>query len=246
VTWEREQIGACTLYRGNAIEVVPTLIPLDVLVTDPPYGILHPGDFHARRRDDRGGKHGLARAAYSGYIDTYDNFCQVIVPILRLSLHCTRRGAVFSGPHLQEQPKATALGGIYCPAGNGRHEWGFKTFLPVLFYGTAPNLHHGAKPNTLWSTATTEPSIHPCPKPLAWIRWLVNLTSLLGETILDPFMGSGTTGIACVQLGRAFLGIEIEPRYFDLACQRIEEATRQGDLFVPSPAAHRMHQEVLL
>ena len=63
--------------------------------------------------------------------------------------------------------------------------------------------------------------------------------------VLDPFMGSGTTGVACVQLGRSFIGIEIEPRYFDLACKRIEEATRQGDLFV-APSSRRVVQEVLL
>ena len=63
--------------------------------------------------------------------------------------------------------------------------------------------------------------------------WLVSRASFAGDAVLDPFMGSGTTGVACVQLGRSFLGIEIEPRYFDIACQRIEDATRQGNLFVP-------------
>ena len=57
--------------------------------------------------------------------------------------------------------------------------------------------------------------------------WLVNRVTLLGETVLDPFMGSGTTGVACANLGRKFIGIEIEPKYFDIACKRIEEAQRQ-------------------
>jgi DNA modification methylase len=55
------------------------------------------------------------------------------------------------------------------------------------------------------------------------------------DTILDPFMGSGTTGVACARLGRSFIGIEIEPRYFDIACRRIEQAQRQRDLFVHAP-----------
>ena len=53
-----------------------------------------------------------------------------------------------------------------------------------------------------------------------------------GETILDPFMGSGTTGVAAVQMGRKFIGIEREPKYFDIACRRIEDAQRQGDMFI--------------
>jgi len=55
-----------------------------------------------------------------------------------------------------------------------------------------------------------------------------------GETICDPFMGSGTTGVACVKLGRRFIGIEMEERFFDLSCRRIEAAHRQADLFVPA------------
>lgn len=67
------------------------------------------------------------------------------------------------------------------------------------------------------------------------MRWAVLRASRIGETILDPFMGSGTTGVACVKLGRKFIGIEIEERYFDIACRRIEEAYKQPDFFVPAP-----------
>ena len=61
-----------------------------------------------------------------------------------------------------------------------------------------------------------------------------------GETVLDPFMGSGTTGVACAKLGRKFIGIEIEPKYFDIACKRIEEAYSQGDFFIERPKAEQM------
>ena len=63
------------------------------------------------------------------------------------------------------------------------------------------------------------------------MKWLVSLASDIRETILDPFMGSGTTGVACIKLGRKFIGIEIEPKYFDIACRRIEEAWNQPRLF---------------
>ena len=74
---------------------------------------------------------------------------------------------------------------------------------------------------------------HPTQKPLRVMEW--SLGFIRGEIILDPFMGSGTTGVAAVQLGRKFVGIEIEPKYFDIACRRIAEATRQGDLFIGRP-----------
>ena len=70
---------------------------------------------------------------------------------------------------------------------------------------------------------------HPTQKPLSLLR---DLLFPISGTILDPFMGSGTTGVAAVKLGRRFIGIEIEPKYFDIACRRISEALRQPDLFV--------------
>lgn len=74
---------------------------------------------------------------------------------------------------------------------------------------------------------------HPTQKPIAVMEWCLGFVE--GETILDPFMGSGTTGVACVKLGRRFIGIEIEEKYFDIACKRIEEATKQPDLFIEQP-----------
>jgi DNA modification methylase len=86
-------------------------------------------------------------------------------------------------------------------------------------------------------------SAHPFQKPLAVMEWCLGFLPD-AETILDPFMGSGTTGVACVNLGRKFIGIEIEPKYFDIACRRIEEAYRQPRLFVEPPPQPK--QEALL
>jgi hypothetical protein len=74
---------------------------------------------------------------------------------------------------------------------------------------------------------------HPTQKPIGVMSWCVKLASKESDTILDPFMGSGTTGVAAIQLGRKFIGIEREPKYFDIACQRIEQAVAQGQLFEP-------------
>ena len=73
---------------------------------------------------------------------------------------------------------------------------------------------------------------HPMPRRLEIVSWLVSRWVVDGECCLDPFMGSGTTGVACAKLGRKFIGIEIEPKYFDIACKRIEKAHAQGDLFI--------------
>ena len=73
---------------------------------------------------------------------------------------------------------------------------------------------------------------HPTQKPIKLMKWTISHLPEGSNTILDPFMGSGTTGVAAVQMGRKFIGIEREERYFDIACKRIEDAQRQGDLFV--------------
>jgi len=89
-----------------------------------------------------------------------------------------------------------------------------------------------------WSDVLTHRTVtegrHPCEKPLSLMRELVAVEGY--ETVLDPFMGSGSTGVACVLEGRSFIGIERDPDYFDIACRRIEEAQRQGDLFLGEAA----------
>ena len=77
---------------------------------------------------------------------------------------------------------------------------------------------------------------HPNEKPLDLMKRIVGIHTVPGDVVLDPFMGSATTGVACVQMGRRFIGVESDPEHFATACRRIEEAYRQGDLFVSSPA----------
>ena len=113
--------------------------------------------------------------------------------------------------------------------------WGFSCSQPILFYGKDPYLEHGqgSRANSLGQTYPNDANAtgHPCAKPLPQMMWLVNRASWRDEIVLDPFMGSGTTGVACANLGRKFIGIEIEPKYFDIACERIEAAYAQGRLF---------------
>jgi DNA modification methylase len=213
--------GGITIYHGDCREVLPH-VAADALICDPPYGVGLGVD-----KDMRAAGHGLAKQAYATYDDTYENLIEIIVPALAAALKSVKRGAVFSGPHLQEMPKADAVGGIYCPAASGRHKWGFKTFLPVLFYGTDPRLHFGARPIVIQSTATAEKNGHPCPKPIEWMRWLIERSTLDSETILDPLMGSGTTLRAAKDLGRRAIGIEIEERYCEIAARRLSQEVLQ-------------------
>lgn len=76
---------------------------------------------------------------------------------------------------------------------------------------------------------------HPTVKPLELIKKYVKICSVVGQTILDPFMGSGTTLVACAKMGRSGMGIEIEQKYFDIACKRIEEVYKQPDFFIEPP-----------
>ena len=85
--------------------------------------------------------------------------------------------------------------------------------------------------------------VHPTQKPIAVMDWAIRQIGH-AETILDPFMGSGTTGVAAVKLGRKFIGIEIEPKYFDISCRRISEVLKQGDLFIDMPAQRTKEQQL--
>lgn len=225
------RLGDCR----DVMASMPDCLRVDAMITDPPYGVSLGTHLASKdRRTDRV----LVKDGYESYDDTPENYRAVVVPAIQRGLEMTNdgRGLVFGvPPAIWELPAPTAMGGIYLPAACGRNTWGFSSFVHALLYGRAPNLHMGAKHTAIESADIAEKNGHPCPKPLSWMKWAVSLASAPGESIMDPFMGSGTTGVAAIQLGRRFLGIESEPKYFDIACRRLEEATRQPDLFVKQP-----------
>jgi DNA modification methylase len=211
-----EQDGI-TIYHGDCREMLPTL-RAHALVTDPPFGI-------ALGNGDKRPNHGLAKRGYGLYDDTLKAFRETVVPGIRGALDVTDRGAVFmAGKRLWELPMAAAVGGVFCPSAMGRNPWGFASLWPVAFYGVAPDQNAGAcRAIVLRSTDVAEQSDHPCPKPVRWMTWLVSLASRVGETVLDPFMGSGTTLVAAKNLGRRAIGIEIEERYCEIAAKRLAQ-----------------------
>jgi DNA modification methylase len=201
------------------------------VITDPPYGV------------DLGNHHGANECRKGllvkewGYLDTKENFEKVVVPAINKALEISKRGLVFCvPPNMWLLPAPDVIGGIFIPGAVGRNKWGWSNLIhALLLYGIAPNLQLGAKPTGIKSSALAEVTGHPTTKPLAWMRWAVLLASKPGDTILDPFMGSGTTGVAAIQTGRNFIGTELDADYFAIAQRRCHEATLQPQLFQHEP-----------
>jgi site-specific DNA-methyltransferase (adenine-specific) len=208
-----------TIYHGNALEILPEL-KADVMVTDPPYGV-NLGK-HDGANEKRPGY--LVKAGYDNYDDTPESYRELIVPILSMGIRMHDRAAIFGVvPNLWLLPAPSALGGVYLPAGCGRMPWGFQNLAPVIFYGKAPDLQLGSKATTIRSSDSAEENGHPCPKPVKWMTWLLDLTMRQNETVIDPFMGSGTTLRAAKDLNRRAIGIEINERYCEIAARRMSQ-----------------------
>ena len=221
-----ETIGRAVLHLGDCRDILPTLPKVDAVVTDPPYGVRLGNKPSA-----------LGKTAYASFEDTPDNVASVCVPII---VSCVERfGRVVLTPGVKNlflYPRPNHIGSFYYPSGAGCNSWGFSCWQPILYYGKDPYGGKGSRPDSKESCEAAEQNGHPCPKPIGQMKWLVGRATLPGETVFDPFMGSGTTGVACVQMDRNFVGCELEPAYFDIACKRIEDAQRQGDFFVDAAA----------
>ncbi len=222
-----------TIYHADAREMLPDILAhvwdIDVLVTDPPYGV-NLGS-HKAAAETR--PQWLKKEGYASYDDTPENFRAIIAPIIEQLIHVCDRAAVFSADGMAwDLPRPTNIGGIYLPAACGRNAWGFANLAHVLLYGKCPDLQFGAKATAILSNESGAANGHPCPKPLGWMKWLLCLVSRPHETILDPFMGSGTTLRAAKDLDRIAIGIEIEERY----CEMAADSLRQEVLpFAPTP-----------
>lgn len=211
-----------TLYHGDAREIVPTL-SADVLITDPPYGVALKAK---RARNKGGGSHEVGRAS-TVYTDEPDAVAELLRDVIPTALEVSGgRGLIFSGFRmLFNYPKPDVVGAVYMPAGTGYTPWGFQNSQPILYYGKDPYLQDGKgnRPNGFLHHAddSTAGIDHPCPKPLSWMAWAVNRASRPGETILEPFAGSGTTLVAAKQDGRRAIGIELEEKYCEVIVRRL-------------------------
>ena len=212
--FEKEEIGNATLYLGDCLEVLPTLQKVDCVVTDPPYGIGEAAGKNASRGN-------LAIAKDYGN-DSWDDE-PISNLLMDLVVRAGRNAIVFGGNYYPMQPSKCWL---VWDKDNGTND-----FADCELAWT--NLDMAVRRykfmwNGMLRANKEKRGDHPTQKPIEVMKWCVGFTK---GTVLDPFMGSGTTGVACMNLGRKFIGIEIERKYFDIACERIEQAQKQQRLF---------------
>ena len=203
--------GEATLYLGDCLEILPTLSGIDAVVTDPPYGIgWKPRVTHQDQPwiDDKI----FDPTPWLSVGDKHLFFgAQYFADKLPLSdgwaVWCKRpSGFDFSNDNRS-----------YATVEIAWSDWGKSRFIVHVWDG---GMRAGRMDNRSFC--------HPSQKPIEVMEWCLPDDSV---KILDPFMGSGTTGVACANLGRRFIGIEIEPKYFDIACRRIHDAYAQPQLF---------------
>ena len=210
-------IGNATLYLGDCRDILPLLPVSDLILTDPPYGIAYAAQPTKYQR--AGGR----------VAEDWDNFApqDVVTALLATGADMV----LWGGNYFALPPSRCWLMWNkkegYAPS-FADFELAWTTFdansRAYSISSKAASLERGAAGDA-----------HPNQKPLALMHWSLGMKPT-AQTVLDPFMGAGTTGVACAQSGRSFIGIEREQKYFDIACQRIENAQRQVSLFDPAPS----------
>ncbi len=189
------------LYLGDCLEVMKSIPDksVDAVITDPPYGL----DFRGNDWDK--------------FIPKWMNEAKRISNIVMFTTAPTTQW---------DYPRPDWVNNWYRAGAVSRTKLGgFNHWSPVLVYGKikfSVDTYVSAAALTGMENKGIE---HPCPKDLGLMVWMVD--NIKGDTILDPFMGSGTTGVACVQTGRNFIGIEIDPKYYAIAEKRIRDAQQQ-------------------
>lgn len=215
-----ETIGNATLYLADCMDVLPTLGKVGACITDPPYGMGLDTDY----------------SGFSNWVSEGQKYERIVgddepfdpAPWIALGVPCVLWGAQFYAP------KLPASGGwlVFNKRGDGKASeicfgdcelaWS-NTKQSVRMYS---QMWHGVA-RWRWSG---EERHHPTQKPVDLMRWCIEQVGS-PQIIFDPYMGSGTTGVAACRMGLKFIGVEIDQRYFDIACKRIEQAYGQGQLF---------------
>lgn len=209
-------IGDATLYQGDCLEILPTLGKVDAVVTDPPYGI-------GEARGKNASRTKMAVAKDYGVSAWDDEPCSP--EALRLMRGLSRSQIIFGGKYFELPPASCWL--VWDKL-NGDNDFADCELAWTNLQKAVRRIQY--RWNGMLRQNNEPRGDHPTQKPVGVMTWCLNHIPE-ANSILDPFMGSGTTGVACAQLGRSFIGIEREPKYFDIACKRIEAAYAQGRLF---------------
>lgn len=241
---EPVQIGLATLYLGDCLEILPTLEPVDHIIGDPPYEDELHGAIGRIRRND--GQEMIADLGFEGINSTRSEVARLCVEQSRgwLILFTLAEGVRAWRDDIQ------TAGGKYdtclawvkpdaAPRFNGQGAArGFECAV-TAWCGPGYRVWNAGGKRGVYTHLVNggeRTGLHPTEKPRRLMSEIVADFTNPGETICDPFMGSGTTGVAAVRADRRFIGIEKDRRYFDIACKRIEDAQRQGDFFVGAAA----------
>lgn len=224
-------IGDCRLILGDCRDILPSLGKVDACVTDPPYGIDYgrAGGFSA----SHGWSDNREKVEWDKERPAKETF--------DLVLNSAKDFIIWGGNYFTDYLPPSMRWLVWDKVQRGfsladcEFAWTNKHKASRIFSYARGNESGFAPRGADW------PNAHPTQKPVGVMKWAVEFTT---GTVIDPFCGSGSTGVACAKLGRPFIGIEIEPKYFDIACKRISEAYRQPDMFIERPAPEK--QEALL
>lgn len=224
-----EVIGRAKLYLGDCRDVLPGLGAVDAVVTDPPYGIGESAGKAKTRTSGFTSKFKGAHAYVRDYGDDDWDDSPVDEETIAKIIAKAKYSVVFGGNYYRLPPTSCWL--VWDKV-NGNTDFADCELAWTNLPKAVRRIVH------MWNGAIREPGSqrgdHPTQKPLEVMKWCIGHLPSPCETILDPFKGSGTTGVAAVQMGRSFVGIEREERYFEAACRRIREANGDdvGPLFL--------------
>jgi site-specific DNA-methyltransferase (adenine-specific)/modification methylase len=232
-------IGDATLYLGDCLDILPTLGPVDAVVTDPPYNYGKDYGTHDDSMPDLEFWTWLesrmrAVPVRDGGVVYFTCSTQMMARCEAWDFFRFRQWLVWHRPNLVN---------VHAHA-----DWK-QTWEPIYYGGRGKfKAIAGVFPDSAVFTVPTPQSNftegreHICQRPVALLTGILKRAD--AEKILDPFMGSGTTGVACARLGRKFIGIEIEPRYFEIACKRIKREYDQLALFPHEPKREAVQMEL--
>ena len=249
-----EKIGLATLYLGDCLEALASMESesVDMIWTDPPYGHSNgDGDFLASRSEIM--RDGRATKASVIANDSQDDMRRVVDGMLKEAARLLRHDSCCCccccGPRPTFAWLAQRMDGdgleffhsVIWDKANPGVGWRYRRQHEMVMVAhrkggrLAWNDSVPAVPNVI-RLAKPRAQEHPNEKPIALMELMISAHTTPGNVVLDPFMGSGSTGVAAVQIGRQFIGVEIDPAHFETACRRIEDAQRIQDMFSPPPA----------
>ena len=217
MSFEKVIIGNAELYCGDCMEILPTLGKVDAVITDPPYGINENHKKIASR-----GK--LASPVDYGEVN-WDKK-PITKELVDLCVSKGNAAIIWGGNYFEVSPSSKWL--VWDKI-NGDNGYADCELAWTNIKGAVRQFRHMWNGMLRDSEKDTQ-RVHPTQKPIVLMQWCIQQAGM-PETVLDPFMGSGTTGVACMNLDRKFIGIEMEQKYFDIACKRIEQAQQQLKLF---------------